>query len=247
MDNNKSKRSSFLDLKKYNSDKIENNLLPYYDLELEGYLDKEIKILELGVLKGGSVNLWHDYFPKGKIVGIDLELPQNFQDKDRIRLFKGSQADINFLSDVAQKNAPEGFDIIIDDASHIGELTKIGFWHLFENHLKQGGLYVIEDWGTGYFEDWPDGKAYDFKEGNKKDFNSNSIVSRILQKLGYLKTYKEPTPLESHTYGMVGFVKQLIDEQAAECVTRRTLKGKATRKSKFLSMHITPPAIFIRK
>jgi hypothetical protein len=50
---------------------------------------------------------------------------------------------------IADNVAPEGFDIIIDDASHIGELTKTAFWHLFDNHLKPNGLYAIEDWGTG--------------------------------------------------------------------------------------------------
>ena len=63
------------------------------------------------------------------------------------------------LSVVARKTAPEGFDIIIDDASHFGDLTKIAFWHLFDNHLKPSGLYVIEDWGTGYWSDWTDGKT----------------------------------------------------------------------------------------
>ena len=59
----------------------------------------------------------------------------------------------------ARKTAPEGFDIIIDDASHFGDLTKIAFWHLLDNHLKPSGLYVIEDWGTGYWSDWPGGKS----------------------------------------------------------------------------------------
>ena len=50
--------------------------------------------------------------------------------------------------------------IIIDDCSHIGEFTALSFWHLFDRHLKPGGLYVIEDWGTGYMRGTPDGKAY---------------------------------------------------------------------------------------
>ena len=58
----------------------------------------------------------------------------------------------------SQLQAPGGFDIIIDDASHIGELTKTTFWHLFDHHLKPGGLYAIEDWGTGYLDDFSDGK-----------------------------------------------------------------------------------------
>jgi len=60
---------------------------------------------------------------------------------------------------VRSETAPEGFDIIIDDCSHIGEFTAVSFWHLFDRHLKPGGLYVIEDWGTGYMRGTPDGRA----------------------------------------------------------------------------------------
>jgi hypothetical protein len=76
------------------------------------------------------------------------------------RSSKGNQADKAFLSKVASKTAPDGFDIIIDDASHIGELTKTSFWHLFDHHLKPGGLYAIEDWGTGYLDDFTDGRKF---------------------------------------------------------------------------------------
>lgn len=123
------------------------------------WVEKRINLLEIGVDKGGSLRLWQDYFPHGNIVGIDWEPPKDFVPGERIQIFKGSQDDEQFLSRVANQAAPDGFDIIIDDASHVGELTKRTFWHLFDNHLKPGGLYVIEDWGTGYWDDWPDGKA----------------------------------------------------------------------------------------
>ena len=67
------------------------------------------------------------------------------------------------MSRVANETAPDGFDIIIDDASHIGEFTKRSFWYLFDHHLKPGGLYVIEDWLTGYVDNWPDGKKLKHK------------------------------------------------------------------------------------
>ena len=44
--------------------------------------------------------------------------------EERIQLFEGSQKNKAFLSQVANRTAPEGFDLIIDDASHIGELTR---------------------------------------------------------------------------------------------------------------------------
>ena len=107
--------------------------------------------------------MWRDYFRLGVIIGIDIKLPEHFVSGEHIQMFEGSQADKQFLSEVANKVAPEGFDIIIDDASHIGELAKKTFWHLFDHHLKPGGLYAIEDWGTGYLDDFPDGRKFDPK------------------------------------------------------------------------------------
>lgn len=54
-------------------------------------------------------------------------------------------------------------------------------------------------------------------------------------------------PWGCHSYGMVGLVKQLIDEQGAAAVSRTRLAGKAKRKSKFENMLITPSIVFIRK
>jgi len=187
------------------------------------------------------MRLWHDYFPSGMIAGIDLKLPPDFVSTDRIRLFRGSQADRAFLTEVANTVAPGGFDIIIDDASHFGDLTKIAFWHLFEKHLKPGGLYVIEDWGTGYWGDWSDGKNLDL---NAYTTGPSRWVAFGLQLARRLRL-KRPYPCHSH--GMVGFVKQLVDEQGASDVTRGSVQGKATRPSKFESLTILPSLVFVRK
>ena len=112
-------RNAQLRLEEYDTDKISNQYLERYDPILEPWLDKPIVLLELGVNKGGSLLLWHDYFPSGTIVGIDIDLPKEFEPTDRMHLFEGSQADRSFLSGVANNVAPKGFDIIIDDASHL--------------------------------------------------------------------------------------------------------------------------------
>jgi len=54
-------------------------------------------------------------------------------------------------------------------------------------------------------------------------------------------------PMRSHCYGMVGFIKQLIDEQAADDVTKGMLEGKPTRSSKFENIIITSSIVFIKK
>ncbi|MCK5354826.1 MAG: class I SAM-dependent methyltransferase [Methyloprofundus sp.] len=224
------KKRPGLDLNKYNTDKISNNYLDSYDPVLEPWVGKNINLLELGIHKGGSLLLWHDYFPSSKIVGIDLNPPENFRSDENIFMYKGNQADTRFLSSMANEIAPEGFDIIIDDASHIGELTKVAFWHLFEHHLKPGGLYVIEDWSTGYWDDWFDGKSLDFDTYRQP-----------------VKSYDPAIPMPGHNYGMVGFIKQLVDEQAAKDVTRQNYRGKTVRESKFKQIIINSSIVFIIK
>ncbi len=232
-------RSTELSLEKYNSDKISSGYLARYDIFFEDWIDKPVNLLELGVHRGGSLLLWHDYFLSGTITGVDIKLPKDFEAKERIHLYEGSQTDTKFLSDVARRVAPNGFDIIIDDASHFGEFTKISFWHLFDNHLKPGGLYVIEDWGTGYWADWPDGRA--IAQRSKPMLDAGSVMSNILSKVFPKR------PLPSHDFGMVGFVKQLVDEQAACDVTRGSFQGKSTRSSRFHEITIAPSMVFVRK
>ena len=53
--------------------------------------------------------------------------------------------------------------------------------------------------------------------------------------------------MRGHCYGMVGFIKQLIDEQAAQPVTRGMLKGKPTRRSKFQYIIVTGSIVVIKK
>ena len=237
-------RSSQITLDQYDSDKIDNHYLEQYDPALEHLVNENIVLLELGVLNGGSLLLWSDYFPQGKIVGIDIKLPKKFQPTERIHIFEGSQTDTNFLSDVADKTAPDGYDVIIDDASHVGQLTKTAFWHLFDNHLKPGGLYIIEDWGTGYWDERSDGKSLNLEAYLESESRSN-IFSRLWKKVKRKLGLK--TAMIGHNYGMVGFVKQLVDEQGARDVTREKIKGNPLRNSKFEKMTISHGLVLINK
>ena len=158
-------------------------------------------------------------------------------DSGRIQVFEGSQSDERFLSEVANRTAPEGFDIIIDDASHIGELTRRTFLHLFDRHLKPGGLYAIEDWCTGYWDDFPDGKAPNLRNllGSQNPVATSTALAENIK-----------VPVPCHSYGMVGFVKELIDEQGAASITRNYPVAEH-RASKFESVHVTPFIVFVSK
>ncbi len=240
-------RSAELHLELYGTDKIPNHYLENYDLFFDGLSQQPVVLLELGILTGGSLLLWRDYFPHGKIVGIDRHLPEGFIPGDRISVYQGNQADRGFLTHVASATAPGGYNIIIDDASHIGELTKVAFWHLFTHHLKPGGLYVIEDWGTGYWSDWPDGKSLNLDAYMRFNATPDSVtrVVRILSRFriaGMLKI-----PMAGHNYGMVGFIKQLVDEQGASDASRHRMRNPSKRGSMFESMTIMPSIVVIKK
>ncbi len=101
---------------------------------------------------GMSLRMWRDYFPKARIVGIDIE--KKVVTGKRISVEQGSQDDPVFLRDIALRYGP--FDVVIDDGSHVGRHVRASFQVLFE-HVRPGGIYVIEDLATAYLEGWEGG------------------------------------------------------------------------------------------
>jgi hypothetical protein len=149
-----------IDPKGFDSEMKSAYHLEVYEELFEHLVDKEIRLLELGIYQGKSLLLYRDYFEKGRIIGLDMNPIQIDDSTGRIRTYVGYQQDIALLNRIAQEEAPDGFDVIIDDCSHIAEPTRIAFWHLFVNHLKPGGIYAIEDIGTAFIDDFPDGGRY---------------------------------------------------------------------------------------
>jgi hypothetical protein len=194
--------------------------LPVYEKLFEPLRDKPLALLELGVMDGGSIRAWEAYFPNARIAGIDRDPPE-LSMGNRVRLLKGDQADIDLLARAAAEVAPDGFDIIIDDCAHIGSAAKISFWYLFDNHLKPGGLYSIEDWGTGYWPTWPDGRRLVVEPDSERR-------------------------MPSHDAGMVGFIKQLIDELAAADI-KDSVGEPSKRESKFAEMLLYYGLCVVRK
>ena len=196
------------------------NLAGNYERHFAPLVGKKIKLLELGVHKGASLLFWRDYFENATILGVDRK-PVHIDDPTgMIHIYQGYQDNIALLDRIATEQAPEGFDVIIDDCSHIGRLARVSFWHLFQNHLKPGGLYAIEDWMTGYMDSWPDGRHYRPKSQilyPRKDSLLGSLAAKIAYGSRLFRLIRFPfkwfisSKISSHTYGMVGFIKELID------------------------------------
>ena len=92
--------------------------------------------------------MWREYFPNSNIYGIDIDPRCKQFQSDRIKIYIGSQSDPE-ITGAAVADAVGGFDIILDDGSHVNSLTLKSFELLFP-HLKRGGLYIIEDLDCSY-------------------------------------------------------------------------------------------------
>jgi hypothetical protein len=118
-------------------------------------------MLEFGIFQGGSPALFSLWFEVDKFVGIDLSPPVEGFDAfcarqpvgKKIRSYYGvSQTDKNRVDQIVRDEYGDTpLDVIVDDASHLYELTRRTFEITFP-HLRPGGTYVIEDWGWAH---WP--------------------------------------------------------------------------------------------
>jgi hypothetical protein len=116
---------------------------------------KKLNIIEIGIggysnPKGGgkSLRMWKAYFSQSHIFGIDIH-DKTYHDEQRIKTFKGSQVDEDFLKRVVAEIGT--VDIIIDDGSHYNDHIITTFKILFPL-LSSNGIYVVEDLQTSYWE-----------------------------------------------------------------------------------------------
>jgi len=121
-----------------------------YDRHFQKFKNKKVILLEVGVYKGGSLDMWRKYFgPNLEIIAIDI-IPEckKFED-ERTKIYIGSQEDRNFLRNL-KKQIPK-VDILIDDGGHMMDQLRITFEELYD-WVAEDGVYLAEDLHTCY---WP--------------------------------------------------------------------------------------------
>mgnify|MGYP001581131233 CR=1 FL=1 len=125
-----------------------HHYLGVYESYLKDWRDKEFTLIELGIAAGNSLKMWHQAFPKAKIIGIDINPDCAGYCEPPIEVYIGSQTDTVFLDSVLAKIGVP--DVIIDDGSHVGADMIFSFRHLFPK-MKAGGFYVVEDTHAGAY------------------------------------------------------------------------------------------------
>ena len=132
-----------------------HHYLDVYDRHLTRFRNTSVRILEIGVQHGGSLQIWHKYFgPDSVVFGIDIdENCRSMSDADaQVRI--GSQANPAFLRSVVEEMG--GLDVVVDDGSHVAEHQRISFDALFPL-LSERGVYICEDICTAYWNVYHNG------------------------------------------------------------------------------------------
>jgi hypothetical protein len=104
--------------------------------------DTVLNFLEIGVLGGGSIQAFHEYFDKANIVGLDTTVRVQATDK-RIRLLQCdaySKPTLDIISDDGHLT----YDVMIDDGPHSLD-SMIYFASNYSKLLASDGIMIIED------------------------------------------------------------------------------------------------------
>lgn len=132
-----------------------------YDFLFSKYQNKRITFVEIGVLGGGSLHMWRDFFGEhARIIGVDFNPDAKNLEQDGFEIFIGNQADpkfwANFKEDVGL------IDVVLDDGGHTYEQQIITTECLLDS-IRDDGLLVVEDTHTSYM--------------NGFGFKSNSFIN----------------------------------------------------------------------
>jgi Methyltransferase domain len=123
--------------------------LSIYVKHLAPFRNKPVRLLEIGVFKGGSMRLWRQYFgPEAIIFGIDINPECAAFDGQDAQVRIGSQDDPVFLDRVVSEMG--ALNIVIDDGSHVSPHQVASFKLLFPR-LNHGGIYICEDLHSNYW------------------------------------------------------------------------------------------------
>jgi hypothetical protein len=131
--------------------------LEEYDRLFGPYRDRPVRLLEIGIQNGGSLELWSKYFMQAvALVGCDInpDCARLTYSDSRISVVVGdANTDAAAAEVFAHSNS---FDIVIDDGSHRSSDIVRSFARYFPT-LSEGGLFVAEDLHCSYWADFEGG------------------------------------------------------------------------------------------
>ena len=203
----------------------------HYETHLNKFKNKKINLLEIGIggydhayVGGSSLRMWKSYFSKATIYALDIHDKKSVQEK-RIKIYQGSQIDEAVLNDMADES--KGFDIIVDDGSHVNEHVIETFKIMFKK-LNNGGVYVVEDTQTSY---WPEfGGDSDNLQNPKTMINffknmPDSINNKEFMKPGYEQNYYDKNIVSIHFYHNMIFICKDHNNEESNIIVNNSIRS----------------------
>ena len=137
-----------------------------YDELFSSFKNQKITFVEVGLLNGGSLEIWKNYFHKdSRIIGIDFNPDCKKFEKDGYEIYIGDQSNETFWDNFYDKIG--NIDILLDDGGHTNEqqiITTVKAAPFINN----GGMIVVEDTHTSYQSEFGNPSKRSFINFSKK-------------------------------------------------------------------------------
>ena len=197
---------------------------PVYERHFSWYRNKSATFLEIGVARGGSLQMWQRFFgPHVKVVGIDIRDRSKSYESPGTFVRIGDQSDEKFLQSIIDEfGAP---DMVLDDGSHQMEHIAKTFNFLYPK-LPKNGVYIVEDLQTAYWEEFGGGVS---KPGTFINL-SKGFVDQL--NADHSRGQVQPNLITRETFGISFYDSMVVFE-----------KGEVWRKE---SMHVGQKPLFGR-
>jgi hypothetical protein len=153
------KRTPYLSLK-------HNSYFQIYEHIFGRFVGQELTFVEVGILNGGSLFMWRDYFgPQARIIGVDLNPSARRWEKEGFEIFIGDQSDPKFWSEFFRRVGQ--VDILLDDGGHTNEQQIVTF-ECAQAHIRDGGVLMVEDVHTSYMREFGNPSGHSFMSFAKR-------------------------------------------------------------------------------
>jgi hypothetical protein len=175
---------------------------PIYEKHFEKFVNQSVIFWEIGVSKGGSLQMWKQYLgPFAKIVGIDID-PKCTEHEDTQRaVCIGDQSDHAFLQSVIDEHGCP--DVVLDDGSHVMEHVCASFDFLYDK-VSKNGVYYVEDMHTAYWDG--------YGGGVKREGTFIELCKDLIDSLNS-RHYGEPTAFADSTFSISFYDSVIVFEK----------------------------------
>lgn len=143
-----------------------------YDHFFSKYRGKNITFVEIGILSGGSLFMWREFFgDQARIIGVDFNENALKWKNFGFEIFIGDQSNKDFWEEF--KKDIGNIDIVLDDGGHTYQQQIMTIECLLET-INDGGIILVEDTHTSYLDGFGPSK-----------FSFINYVKNLIDKINY--------------------------------------------------------------